>query len=224
MLKDYVNCKETLTTLTDYRSSVIEMEKIVSEIRNHKAPQQLWLLQHPSIYTLGTGADKSELLEPSRFPVFHTGRGGRATYHGPGQLICYVMLDLNKREKDIRKYIFDLEQWIINTLAEFNIIGHRRKDRVGIWVIMNSAQNQKPSEAKIAAIGVRVRKWVSYHGISINIDPNLEHYSGIIPCGFRKYGVTSLSDLGVQADISEVAESLKDHFYSIFGSHTNKSI
>ena len=221
MLKDYINCKETLTTLTDYRSSVIEMEKIVSEIRNHKAPQQHCLLQHPSIYTLGTGADKSELLEPSRFPVFHTGRGGRATYHGPGQLICYVMLDLNKREKDIRKYIFDLEQWIINTLAEFNIIGHRRKGRVGIWGIMNSAQNQKPSEAKIAAIGVRVRKWVSYHGISINIDPNLEHYSGIIPCGFRKYGVTSLSDVGVQADISEVAESLKDHFYSIFGLHTN---
>ena len=223
MLKDYVNCKETLTTLTDYRSSVTEMDKIVSEIRDHRASQQLWLLQHPSIYTLGTAAKNSELLEPSRFPVFHAGRGGRATYHGPGQLIGYVMLDLTKREKDIRKYIFDLEQWIIDTLADFNIIGHRRKGRVGIWVIMNPGQKQKPLEAKIAAIGVRVRKWVSYHGISINIDPNLEHYSGIIPCGLRKYGVTSLSDLGVQADISEVAKSLKDHFYSVFGLHTNNS-
>jgi len=223
MLKNSIYWKEASSELTDYKFAVTEMEKMVSAIREGLEPERIWLLQHPPIYTAGTAAAKSELLDTTRFPVFQTGRGGRYTYHGPGQLIAYTLIDLNQRNNDIRKYIYDLEQWIIDTLAEFNIVGQRRKGRVGIWVAKATENDKQKLETKIAAIGVRVRKWVTYHGISININPDLQHYSGIVPCGIKEHGVTSLLDLGVETDVTEVTYFLKKHFYSVFGYQAENS-
>ena len=220
MLKNSIFWKETLNEVTDYNLAVTEMEKMVSAIRDEVKPELVWFLQHPPIYTAGTAAAKSELLDPARFPVFETGRGGRYTYHGPGQLIAYTLIDLKKRNNDIRTYIYELEQWIIDTLAEFNIVGQRRKGRVGIWVVKQTDDNKQKLETKIAAIGVRVRKWVTYHGISININPDLRHYSGIVPCGIKEHGVTSLLDLGVKTDMTEVTYFLKKNFQSVFGYQT----
>jgi lipoyl(octanoyl) transferase len=177
-------------------------------------------LEHPPIYTAGTAALPVDLLDPYRFPVFKTGRGGQYTYHGPGQLVVYVMLDLTKRDNDVSKFVDDLEQWIINTLLEFNVHGESREGRVGIWVNRGKDFEGNNVEAKIAAIGVRIRRWVSYHGISINIEPDLEHFNGIIPCGVKGHGVTSLLDLGITATIPEVAEALRTNFETVFANKT----
>ena len=192
----------------EYEDAVAVMEDTVADIREGTSPEQVWLLEHPPLYTAGTSAKPSDLIE-KKFPVFETGRGGQYTYHGPGQRVGYVMLDLKQRQKtpDIKKYICDLEQWIINTLAEFNIKGERREGRVGIWVV-------KPdkSEAKIAAIGVRIRHWVSYHGISINLNPDLSHFEGVVPCGIVEHGVTSFADLGVAATMEDLDAALQKHW------------
>lgn len=190
----------------DYPRAVSFMENRVGEIFAGKAPELVWLLEHPPLYTAGTSAKECDLLD-SLFPVFATGRGGEYTYHGPGQRVGYVMLDLRKRGQDVRKFVFNLEQWVINTLKEFGVTGERRDDRIGVWVVMADG-----SENKIAAFGVRVRKWITYHGISINVNPELSHYDGIVPCGIADHGVTSLHDLGVKVSMKEVDAVLKDQF------------
>jgi len=194
----------------EYEDAVAVMEETVADIREGTSPEQIWLLEHPPLYTSGTSAQESDLLKP-QFPVFETGRGGQYTYHGPGQRVGYVMLNLKKRQQtpDIKQYVYNLEQWIIDTLQEFDIKGERREGRVGIWVIKPDG-----SEAKIAAIGVRVRHWVTYHGISINLNPDLSHFKGIVPCGISDAGVTSFEDLGVKATMEELDEALKKHAFN----------
>jgi lipoyl(octanoyl) transferase len=196
----------------DYLQAVQEMETRVADIRASNAGEQVWLLEHAPLYTAGTSAKKSDLLN-AQFPVYQTGRGGQYTYHGPGQRIAYVMLDLKKRQRvpDIKQYICDLEEWLIRTLAQFDVKGERRAGRVGIWVVKPDG-----SEAKIAAIGVRVRHWVTYHGISINRDPDLAHFNGIVPCGIADAGVTSLADLGKRVSADELDAALKQEFEKIF--------
>jgi len=185
------------------------MEDRVKLIREQGANDLVWLLEHPPLYTAGTSANARDLLNPA-FPVYQTGRGGQYTYHGPGQRIAYVMLDLQKRGSDLRRYICDLEQWIIEALKEFHVKGERRSGRVGIWI------TTKNNEAKIAAVGVRVRKWVTYHGVSINVNPDLSHYNGIVPCGIKDYGVTSLQALGVKIQMAALDEALQQSWNRIF--------
>ncbi len=204
-----------------YPDAVAAMEARVAAIRAGEAGEQVWLLEHPPLYTAGTSARDADLIQPDRFPVFRTGRGGQFTYHGPGQRIAYLMLDLNRRGPDLRRYVGTLEAWIIATLARFNVTGERRADRIGVWV----KRPDKPplpdgsmAEDKIAAIGIRVRRWVTFHGISLNVDPDLEHYSGIVPCGISGYGVTSLADLGIPVSMPEVDAALKAEFERVFGS------
>jgi len=194
-----------------YEAAVDEMERRVAAIRADNAPELVWLLEHPPLYTAGTSAREEELLDPQRLPVHRTGRGGRYTYHGPGQRIAYVLLDLARRGRDVRCHVQRLEEWMIRTLARFDIHGERRHGRVGIWVV-------RPGEAedKIAAIGVRVRHWVSYHGVALNLDPELAHYRGIIPCGIAEHGVTSLAALGVGATMAEVDAALRATFREVF--------
>lgn len=196
----------------DYETAVSEMEHRVAQIREEKAEELVWLLEHPPLYTAGTSAKDSDLLE-DKFPVYKTGRGGEHTYHGPGQRVGYVMLDLRKRQNkpDIKKYVWQLEEWIIQSLAQIDVIGERREGRVGIWVVREDGR-----EEKIAAIGIRIRRWVSYHGIAVNINPDLSHFSGIIPCGIAEHGVTSLHDLGVNISIEEFDKILKETFGKIF--------
>src|SRR5437016_10505942 len=194
-------------TPVDYPAAVEEMEGRVAAIRAGAAAELIWLLEHPPLYTAGTSAHDEELLEPGRLPVHRTGRGGRYTYHGPGQRIAYVMLDLRKRGQDVRCYVHQLEEWIIRTLVRFEVRGERRDGRVGIWVVQPSG-----NEEKIAAIGVRVRQWVTFHGVALNVDPELENYRGIIPCGIAEHGVTSLAALGVQATMEEVDSALRSTF------------
>lgn len=191
-----------------YEDAVAQMESRVAGIREKGADELIWLLEHPPLYTAGTSAKEKDLLD-SRFPVFKTGRGGEYTYHGPGQRIAYVMLDLKKRQAkpDIKQYVWQLEEWIIRTLAGFDIIGERREGRVGIWVVKPDG-----SESKIAAIGVRIRRWVTYHGISINLNPDLSHFGGIIPCGIAEHGVTSLHDLGRDISMGELDEALRKNY------------
>jgi lipoyl(octanoyl) transferase len=198
----------------DYGPAVAEMERMVAAIRAGEMPETVWLLEHPSLYTAGTSARESDLLDPARFPVYRSGRGGQFTYHGPGQRVAYVMLDLKRRGGDVRAFVRDLEQWIIATLARFNVTGERRDGRVGIWVDRGGGR-----EDKIAAIGVRVRRWVSYHGIAINLEPDLSHFEGIVPCGIseRNYGVTSLIDLGIPATMAELDGALRAGFRTAFG-------
>jgi len=198
-------------TPVDYRGAVEEMEARVAALRAGKAGELIWLLEHPPLYTAGTSAHDEELLEPGRLPVHRTGRGGRYTYHGPGQRIAYVMLDLRKRGQDVRCYVHQLEEWIIRTLVRFEVRGERRDGRVGIWVVQPSG-----NEEKIAAIGVRVRQWVTYHGLALNVDPELEHYRGIVPCGIAEHGVTSLAELGVAATMEEVDSALRRAFAEAF--------
>lgn len=201
--------------LIDYAQAVATMEQRVSAIRLAQAEELVWLVEHPPLYTKGTSARDADLLDKNRFPIYETGRGGEFTYHGPGQRIAYVMLDLEKRGKDIRRYVQQLEQWIILTLAQFGIEGFIREGRVGVWV-MRGAQ-----EAKIAAIGIRVRRWVSYHGIAINLNPQLSHFSGIVPCGIREYGVTSLAEMGIDVSMPSLDQALADSFSGIFGQTAN---
>ncbi|MEN6544349.1 lipoyl(octanoyl) transferase LipB [Parvibaculum sp.] len=198
-----------------YDVAVAEMEARAAAIAEGKARELVWLLEHPALYTAGTSADEKDLLAPDRFPVFKTGRGGQYTYHGPGQRVAYVMLDLKRRKPDVRAYVHDLERWIIATLARFNVVGEVREDRVGVWV--RRPDKGLGREDKIAAIGVRLRKWVSFHGISINVDPALEHFSGIVPCGISQHGVTSLADLGHLVSMEEVDMALKASFEDVFG-------
>ena len=197
-----------------YESAQAGMEKRVADIRAEKSKELVWLLEHPPIYTAGTSAQEGDLLDP-RFDVYLTGRGGQYTYHGPGQRVAYVMLDLKKRQKtpDIKKYVSDLEEWIIRALARFNVDAFRREGRIGIWV-----NTPEGSEAKIAAIGVRVRHWITFHGIAINVDPDLSHYDGIVPCGISEYGVTSLTKLlGRQVGLRELDAALVDAWGEVFG-------
>ena len=203
----------------DYNSALEKMDNYVQKIISGEADERIWLLEHPSLYTAGTSADKKDLVEPNRFPVFETKRGGQYTYHGPGQRVVYVMLDLNKRGKDIKKFVENLEAWIIYTLAEFNVVGQSRSGRVGIWV----ERPDKPKninglikEEKIAAIGVRLKKWVTFHGLSINVDPNLSHFQGIVPCGIKEHGVTSLVDLGLPISMTDLDIALTKSFSKVF--------
>jgi lipoyl(octanoyl) transferase len=198
-------------TPVEYAAAVEEMEGRVAAIGAGAASELVWLLEHPPLYTAGTSARDEELIEPGRLPVHRTGRGGRYTYHGPGQRIAYVVLDLRKRGQDVRCYVHQLEEWIIRTLARFEVRGERRDGRVGIWVVRPSG-----NEEKIAAIGVRVRRWVTYHGLALNVDPELEHYRGIVPCGIAAHGVTSLAELGIAASMGEVDTALRRTFAEVF--------
>ena len=196
------------TESQDYLESVQYMEDRIAGIKDGLAEEQVWLLEHPSLYTAGTSAKSSDLID-AKFPVFETGRGGQYTYHGPGQRVAYVMLNLKQRQQvpDIKQYVYNLEQWIIDTLQAIDIKGKRIEGRVGIWVTSRSG-----AESKIAAIGVRVRHWVTYHGISINLDPNLKHFNGIVPCGISDAGVTSIKNLGIDISRDELDENLKQRF------------
>ena len=199
-----------------YPDALSFMEERVEAIHKETASETVWLLEHPPLYTAGTSANEAELLDPDRFPVYQTGRGGRYTYHGPGQRIAYVMVDLTKRGNDVRAFVKNLEQWVIRTLARFNVTAESRDDRVGIWVRRGAPGNPVSREDKIAAIGVRVRHWVTYHGIAINLEPELEHFSGIVPCGIAEHGVTSLWDLGVTPTMSELDAALMGTFEGVF--------
>ncbi len=202
---------ETAPGLTPYAEAMAKMDAHADAIAQGQEPERVWLLEHPPLYTAGTSARPEDLVEPARFPVFRTGRGGQYTYHGPGQRVAYVMLDLRQRGGDVRAYVAGLERWVIATLADLGIEGERREDRVGVWVRRGSRED------KIAAIGIRVRRWVSFHGISINVAPELSHFSGIVPCGIREHGVTSLADLGVPAGMREVDAALARQFKPVFG-------
>ncbi|MEO1919270.1 MAG: lipoyl(octanoyl) transferase LipB [Paracoccaceae bacterium] len=205
--------------LTEYPAALQAMEDRVDGIIAGNRDEQVWLLEHPPLYTAGTSASDADLLDHTRFPVFEARRGGEYTYHGPGQRVVYTMLDLNTREKDVRKYVNLLEEWVIQTLAQFNVTGERRKDRVGVWVVRPDRPplpDGSPAEDKIAAIGVRIRRWVTFHGISINVEPDLEHFDGIVPCGINDYGVASLVDLGIPATMNDLDTALKQSFLQIF--------
>jgi lipoyl(octanoyl) transferase len=195
----------------DYAQAVAAMEARVAAIRAGTASELVWLVEHPPLYTAGTSAKPADLVDPGRFPVYATGRGGQYTYHGPGQRVAYVMLDLKRRGGDVRCYVNQLEDWLIATLARFNVRGERREGRVGIWVA------RPGREDKIAALGVRVRHWVTFHGVALNVDCDLSHFSGIVPCGVRGHGVTSLWDLGITATMPEVDAALRASFDDVFG-------
>ena len=203
-----------------YLSAVQAMEDRVAGIRDGTAGELIWLLEHPPLYTAGTSAKEEDLLEPARFPVYRTGRGGQYTYHGPGQRIAYIMLDLKKRGPDVRCFVHKLEEWVIRALASFNVHGKRRNGRVGIWVDRNGGR-----EDKVAAIGIRIRKWVTFHGISINVEPDLTHFDGIVPCGIdqESLGVTSLVDLGLPVTLSDLDVALQQSFAEVFEPATDFS-
>jgi lipoyl(octanoyl) transferase len=197
----------------DYPEAVAFMEERVADIAAGKAAELVWLVEHPPLYTGGTSARPSDLLTSDRFPVYQTGRGGKYTYHGPGQRVAYAMLDLNRRTQDLRLYVATVEEWMIRTLAAFGVTGERRQDRIGIWV----DRPERGGEDKIAAIGIRIRRWVTFHGVALNVSPELEHYSGIVPCGIHGYGVTSFADLGLDVSMAEVDAVLRREFEALFG-------
>ncbi len=205
--------------LLPYEDAVREMERRVEAIHSGRETELIWLVEHPPLYTAGTSAKPGDLLAPDRFPVHHSGRGGEYTYHGLGQRVAYVMLDLKRRKADVRAFVAALEEWIIRTLAHFNIKGERREDRVGVWVVRpdRSGRNGLPAEDKIAAIGIRLRRWISFHGIAINVEPELGHFSGIVPCGIAGYGVTSLVDLGLPVTMADLDFALREAFEEVFG-------
>jgi lipoyl(octanoyl) transferase len=210
----------TAEGLTPYADAVAFMQDRVAAIRAGRAPELVWLVEHPPLYTAGTSARLTELIDPNRFPTFHAGRGGQWTYHGPGQRVAYVMLDLSHTHgtvppRDVRCFVHGLEEWLIRALARFGVHGERRNGRVGIWTTQPDA-----TEAKIAAIGVRVSRWVSWHGIALNVDPDLSHYSGIIPCGISDHGVTSLSALGITATMTETDSALRAAWQDVFVSES----
>ena len=205
--------------LTDYLDALRLMDARVDRIIASEAGELVWLLEHPPLYTSGTSAKPSDLLEPERFPVYPARRGGEYTYHGPGQRVVYAMLDLNRRGRDVRGYVWRLEDWVIRTLAEFNVAGGRRPGRVGVWVERPDKPplpDGSPAEDKIAAIGVRVRRWIAYHGIAVNVEPDLGHFAGIVPCGIRGYGVTSLVDLGLPVTMTDLDVALARTFPQAF--------
>ena len=198
--------------LVPYEAAVAEMEARIAAIRDGTAPELMWLLQHPSLYTAGTSARPEDLLDPGRLPVYRSGRGGQYTYHGPGQRIAYVLLDLDRRGRDVRCHVWRLEEWMIATLARFDVAGERREGRIGVWVARGDGRDDK-----IAAIGVRVRHWVSYHGVALNVAPDLNLFGGIVPCGITGHGVTSLAKLGIAVSITEVDIALRATFDAVFG-------
>ncbi len=207
----------------EYQSACEWMEERAGQIARGEAGEVIWLLEHPPLYTAGTSAKRQDLTDPDRFPVYESKRGGQYTYHGPGQRVAYVLLDVAKRGHDVRLFVQRLEEWVIATLAEFNLKGEIRPGRVGVWV----ERPDKPAlfdgsmrEDKIAAIGIRLRKWVSFHGISINVEPDLEHFTGIVPCGITDHGVTSLVDLGLPVTLDDVDSALKSSFETVFGDAT----
>ena len=199
----------------DYLDAVAAMEARVAAISDGRAGELVWLLEHPPLYTAGTSAKPGDLLPGARFPVFKTGRGGQFTYHGPGQRVAYAMLDVRRRTGDVRAFVASLEGWIIGTLAAFGVQGETRPDRVGVWV--RRPERGQGREDKIAAIGIRLRRWISYHGISINLEPDLAHFDGIVPCGIREHGVTSLAELGRIATMAELDMALAEAFARRFG-------
>ncbi len=204
-----------LPGLSDYTATLAAMEARVAEIAQGTAPEAVWLLEHPPLYTAGTSADPADLVAPNRFPVHAAGRGGQYTYHGPGQRVVYVMLDLNRRGRDVRRFVCTLEDWVIATLAEFGISGERRAGRVGVWVTRPEkapAPDGTPCEEKIAAIGIKLRRWISFHGLSINLEPDLSHFDGIVPCGISAHGVTSLVDLGLPVTMNDLDLALARQF------------
>lgn len=206
--------------LTSYPDALALMESRATDIRAGNAGELVWLVEHPPLYTAGTSAHAKDLVDPDRFPVFAAGRGGEYTYHGPGQRVAYVMLDLKRRREDVRAFVAALEEWIIGTLAAFNVRGERREDRVGVWVVRAdrpTSLDGSPAEDKIAAIGIRLRKWVSFHGIAINVEPDLSHFGGIVPCGIQDHGVTSLVDLGLPVTMADLDVALKAAFEMVFG-------
>lgn len=206
--------------LTPYPQALEFMESRAAAIREGKAAEMVWLVEHPPLYTAGTSAKAGDLIEADRFPVFSAGRGGEYTYHGPGQRVAYVILDLKRRREDVRAFVAALEEWIIRALDRFNVKGERREDRVGVWVIRPdrpTLPNGAMAEDKIAAIGIRLRRWVSFHGIAINVEPELSHFSGIVPCGITGYGVTSLVDLGLPVTMADVDIAMKGAFAEVFG-------
>lgn len=207
--------------LIPYPDAVAEMDARAAAIAEGRAAERIWLVEHPPLYTAGTSAKTADLLAPDRFPVFQTGRGGEFTYHGPGQRVVYVMLDLKRRQPDVRRYVAALEGWLIDSLWQMHVRGERREDRVGVWV----RRPDKPAlpdgtgrEDKIAAIGIRIRRWVTFHGLAINVDPDLSHFDGIVPCGVVGHGVTSLVDLGRLVTLPDVDVILKERFAHWFGS------
>ena len=209
----------TATGLVDYDKAVATMEQRAADIFAGTADELIWLVEHPPLYTAGTSAKIEDLTDPDRFPVYDSKRGGQYTYHGPGQRVAYVMLDLNKRGRDVRKFVQQMENWVIAALAEFNVTGEIREGRVGVWV----ERPERPlnidgttAEDKIAAIGVRLRKWVSFHGLSINVEPDLSHFTGIVPCGITQYGVTSMVDLGLPVEMGDIDNALKRTFEPTF--------
>ncbi|MBK8456947.1 MAG: lipoyl(octanoyl) transferase LipB [Phyllobacteriaceae bacterium] len=206
--------------LTAYPDAIAFMEARAAAIRDAGAAECVWLVEHPPLYTAGTSADAADLLQPDRFPVFATGRGGEYTYHGPGQRVAYAMLDLKRRREDVRAFVAALEEWIIRALAAFAVRGERREDRVGVWVVRRDRPplpDGGPAEDKIAAIGIRLRRWVSFHGIAVNVEPDLSHFSGIVPCGIAGHGVTSLVDLGLPVTMADLDEALIVAFAGVFG-------
>jgi len=209
----------TSDQLIDYQYAIDWMESRANDIAAGRAGEAIWLLEHPPLYTAGTSARAADLIEPHRFPVYATRRGGQYTYHGPGQRVVYVLLDFNKRGKDVRAFVQQLERWIIATLDRFNVRGETREGRVGVWV----ERHERPllpdgscAEDKIAALGIRLRKWVSFHGLSINVEPDLSHFDGIVPCGIDQHGVTSLVDLGLPVTLQDVDVALQQEFGNVF--------
>ena len=210
---------KNLPGLSDYSETLAAMEARVEQISQGTAGEAIWLLEHPPLYTAGTSAKAQDLTDPDRFPVYAVGRGGQYTYHGPGQRVVYVMLDVGQRGKDVRCFVRAMENWVIAALAEFNVRGEIRPGRVGVWVTRPdrpASADGSPAEDKIAAIGVKLRRWVSFHGISINVEPDLSHFSGIVPCGIRDHGVTSLVDLGLPVTMDDLDVALKTTFPRFF--------
>ena len=210
-------------SLVPYEGAVAVMEERARAIADGEAPELVWLVEHPPLYTAGTSGQSDEVLDP-RFPVFQAGRGGQTTYHGPGQRIAYAMLDLKARGPDVRRYVASLEEWIIRTLAAFNVRGERREDRIGVWV--RRPDKGAGHEDKIAALGIRVQRWVTLHGIAINVEPDLSHFGGIVPCGVKdtRYGVTSLADLGITAAMHDLDLALRLEFEKLFGATADQTV
>lgn len=202
--------------LVDYEAAVAAMEARAAAIADGRAGELIWLLEHPPLYTAGVSAKPADLLEPDRFPVFQSGRGGQFTYHGPGQRVAYVMLDLTARRRDVRAFVAALEAWVIGALGRFNVEGAIRPGRVGVWVERRTP-GFPPQEDKIAAIGVKLRRWVSFHGVAVNVEPDLGHFAGIVPCGVTEHGVTSLVDLGLPVTMDEADAGLRAGFEAVFG-------
>ena len=207
----------------DYEEAVAAMDARAAEIAAGRAAEQIWLLEHPPLYTAGTSANRADLID-ARFPVYESGRGGQMTYHGPGQRVAYAMIDLRRRGPDVRRFVATLEEWIIRTLAAFNVCGERRDDRIGVWV--RRPEKGDGYEDKIAALGIRVKQWVTLHGMALNVDPELSHFSGIVPCGVseKRYGVTSLADLGIPVQMADVDKVLRREFETLFGRTVDQAV